>query len=321
MFVSIKIDIFLIISLLHTAVAWTPPERCRQGSRISPVHLIVTPTPYNITEIARNQQRMLLDKYESAQFFGIPIRGRIGLTTKRSSFFTMYIPYSCTIYTYEPRHESSIHCEKGIICGITQTVSTTSPYYSFEGYNWGTKLSTKFSFSEKIFEVGGEVSTFDTYSCTHSKFRTATQNVSCSALGEGNMIELYGINSDMKCKFGEVTMVQDRRNGKMGKFAPDHYFTTDELNMVDQNALIKGEGKYLLNLDKMSDSFVIKMKRQFPYFNPYTDLIETYKPLNRLVVFYFKYGPIIANGIEKVIPFTDENGESVNKLVCVLTKK
>lgn len=335
-----KITVWVLICLLNLTLAWLPPERCRQkqklfasssgggdahSSRDDGAHSVLTTN--NITEIAHQQTRSLLEKYGDAEFFGVPVRG--SLTVR--AVYKAYVPNSCTFHTYDPKVISSVYCSEGVACKLGRSVSTTSSYTASEGYNWGVKISTKLSLFAKVFEIGGEVSTGGTYSCAYTSSGTTSDNVECSIpSGGGKTLRLYSIRSDMRCQFSEVRMHSDTRNGEFYMDLPpgSNLFTDEEMSNIMDNALIRGHPNllainedFLPDLDKMPDGLLEKLKRTFPDYNPFTDMIEICDshldpPETNPSVFYFKPGEI-TTGIKKVIPFSNEHGDSVYQYACV----
>lgn len=321
--IAIKI-IYLVIGL-HVALAWLPPERCKQGEKTERLYSTVlnsftesVPTVGNITEMAINQNINLNETYAHSKFFGVPISGSFYGCNGCS--YEIYVPNQCTFYTYSPSLLSSVYCQEGVACKLGRTVSTVDTYTASEGYNWGVKISTKMSFLAKTFEVGGEVSTGGSYSCTYTKSKTKTDNVECSvSSGGGKTLRLYNVQSDMECQFSTVTMVPETRNGKAMAWAPYDYFTDAERKITEDHALIRSVNSLVLpNLDRMSDHLLEKMKNIFPDYNPYTDIVALWRSPSQPSVRYYKVGSTIS-GIKKVIPFTNEAGDSVYQYACILT--
>lgn len=310
---------------LHMVLAWLPPERCTQDQKRAPVVPIDTksfarsaPTVGNITEIAVNQNMNLNATYGNSSFFGVPVKGYYNGYDGFS--YEIYVPNECKFYTYEPSILSTVYCQEGVSCKLGHTVSTVNTYGSSEGYNWGVKVSTKMSFLEKTFEVGGEVSTGGSYSCTYSKGRTTTDNVECSvSSAAGKTLQLYNVQSDMECQFSTVTMVPEERNGKKLAWAPYDHFTDADIQMSEDRALIKSVNRLVLpNLDVMSVTLLEKMKNVFPDYNPYTDIIELWRRPSQPSVRYYKVGSVTP-GVRKVIPFTNRAGDSTYQYACILT--
>lgn len=71
----------------------------------------------------------------------------------------------------------------------------------------------------------------------------------------------------------------------------------------------------LPNLDKMSSQLFEKLKIKFPLWNPYTDLIMIYGKFD--VLEYYKEESSVP-GPRRVIPFTNENGDSIYQYACSL---
>lgn len=139
------------------------------------------------------------------------------------------------------------------------------------------------------------------------------------ASGGGKTLQLYSVHSDMECEFGTVTMVPDKSNGKYTAWAPDDYFTVEERKITENNAIIKSWNSLVLpDLDSIPDQLLQKMKSIFPDYNPYTDIVALWRrPYQSFVTFFKESGDTAGN--KKVIPFTDEVGNSVFQYACVLT--
>lgn len=333
MFIQSKIFlniVYLVISL-HVVLPWLPPERCKQGDKTKRATIInsfaeFVPTVRNITEIALNQNINLNETYNNSKFFGVPISGYYDGCEWCN--YLVYVPNRCTFYTYNPRLLSSVYCQEGVACKLGHTVSTTESYSASEGYNWGVKVSAKLSLWS-VFDIGGEVSSGSSYSCTFTKSRTKTDNVECSiSNGGGKTLQLYNVQSDMECQFSTVTMVPEGRNGKHGDWTLYGNFTNDDIKMTEDYAIVTSSFTFwpsqyyvLPNLDRMSDHLLEKMKNLFPDYNPYTDMVNLHHPekeVKLLNVLYYKEGSSTP-GIKKVIPFTNEDGDSIYEYACILT--
>lgn len=331
---------FLLVISVHLVVAWLPPERCKQGNFvrtkrdstaypnfiISAPNVLHAPVVNNITQIALNQNKNLNETYIRSKFFGVPIKGYSD--GRRGSDYEMYAANKCKFYTYNPSLLSSVYCQEGVACKLTHAVSTTKSYTASEGHNWGVKISAKATIIPSVFEVGGEVSTGDSYTCTYTEGRTTTDTVECSvgATAAGKTLQLYNVQSDLECQFSTVTMVPDTRNGEMIHEHICWNFTQEEGKSTFEEAIfhatikdeyLKYERIMVPDLDRMSEEIWEKMKFCFPDYIPYTDLIDwpvgwwTY-------AMYYKEGKVAA-GAKRVIPFTNENGNSVYQYACVLT--
>lgn len=320
---------FLGLLIIQNVYAWLPPERCQQTKIYINNHFI-NPQNYfsnlkedapvipNITEIAERQKNNLIIEYNQTKFFGVPIRGHYDGYDRQP--YTAFKPSQCKFYTYSPNIISSVFCQKGTSCKLTETVSTVDSYTSSEGYNWGVKISSKGTIIKDVFEVGGEVSTGGTYSCSYTKSQTKTNSVECSVSnGEDKTLRLYNVKSDMICDFSEVTMIPEIRNGKDKCWAPFDYFTVEEMEIVHKNALIKSVNNLILpDMDKMSDNILRKWKKVCPDYNPYTDIIEMWRRPSQPSVAYYKLGST-GEGYTNIIPFTNENGNRVYQYACILS--
>lgn len=332
----IESKIILLIIGLHVVLAWLPPERCKQEKFlrtkrdsivysnfiISAPNALRAPVVNNITQIALNQNKNLNEKYNNTQFFGVPIRvsgdGLIG------SNYEMYAPNECKFHTYNPSLLSSVYCQEGVECKLTHAVSTTKSYTASEGYNWGSKISAKASLFG--FEIGGEASKGGSYTCTYTEGRTTTDTVECSVAADaaaGKTLQLYNVQSDMECQFSTVTMVPDTRSGKIYNFSTCANFTAEDRLLTIKNAIF-GRGfpfmSTLPDIERMSDELWERMKFCYPDYSPYTDLLNFYLfyDSSDLGALYYKQWHVAA-GPKRIIPFTNENGNSVYQYACVLT--
>lgn len=288
------------------------PDRCKNSRlRRSTAQLLHTPLTANITETALKQNTDLNEEYRDAKFFGVPIRGKWDFNT-----YEMYAPNSCKFHTYAPHRLAIVSCQDGITCKLTHQVTTTKSYTSSEGRNWGVKLSPKLSFLE-IFEVGGEVAYDSTYTCSFTEGKTTTDTVDCAVGTDngGKTLQLYNVQSDMECQFSTVRMNPDSRNNSNGQYY-EPFLTDEEVSTIRRDAIIDYSGWQILpNLDKMPSQLFEKLRIKFPLWNPYTDLISIYIKVHG--VLYFKEvgsdpGP------KRVIPFTNEHGDSIFQYACRL---
>lgn len=272
----------------------------------------------NITETALKQTKDLNEKYKDAKFFGLPIRGNCG--------WDIYAPNSCKFHTYDPQLLASVSCVDGVTCKLTHTVSTIKSYTSPEGHNWGAKFSTKLGLFDKIFEVGGEVADGSTYTCSFTESKTTTDTVEC-AVGTDNgdkTLQLYNVQSDMECQFSTVWMEHELRDGRF-KTVRDRFLTHKEIETIRLDAILYNNGVDFLfamlpNLDKMSSQVFEKLKNKFPLWNPYTDIIKVMSENEQYIEFlieFYKEGRI-SPGPKRVIPFTNENGDSIFQYACTL---
>ena len=306
---------------MSSSYAWLPPERCAQGkthgSRRTFAATITTgieePT---IETIAANQLALLKETYKNHQFVGVPIRAQC---TPGTTGVFIYAPYNCTFHTYDPRLLSSVACQN-TACKLIHTVSTIDTYTSFEGYNWGVKISAKASFLGNTFEVGGEVSASGTYTCTYTKGRTATDIVECSEPSgkqHGNL-QLYNVKSDMECDFGRITLEEEPRDSRLTVTSPKNHFSKFELQEIEDSAAARFEPcrEIIIDTNKISDRLFQKMMKTIPLFNPYTDMVLV--NFDTIMVRYFKKTEFIQE-YRKIIPFTTEGGDSVFQYGCMLT--
>lgn len=274
----------------------------------------------NINQTAIKQNEYLKKVYDISKFMGIPIHGSIVCTTESNCYYTKFSPNSFKFYTYQPHLIKSVDCWPIVGCQVAEAVSTVQSYTSSESRNWGVKISSKFSLFEKLFEVGGEVSAGKTYTCAYTKSGTTTTNVECSILpGERKTLQLYEVKSDLECQISKSRWILDTRNGKSSDTSTIDFDRSDILNLVFANHIspIQHEnGIFLLNPDNFyaSESLLYKIKKAFPDYNPYTDLIKPH--INSTRVIYFKED-FVAPGYKKIIPFSNENGDSIFMHACV----
>lgn len=337
-----KTFLFLMAINVHVVMvlAWLPPERCKQGSFVRSkrdltaypnliisappaVNIAHAPVVNDITRIALNQNKNLNETYTNSKFFGVPIRAWTDYQPLYGYY--MYVPNSCTFHTYNPNLLSSVYCQEGVACKLSHTVSTTKSYTASEGYNWGVKLSAKASVLG-LFEAGGEASTGGSYTCTYTEGRTTTDTVECSVAGDaaaGKTLQLYNVQSDMECQFSTVEMVADERNNKSSHCAVCQSLTNDERKEIFKASMVifhyaPISGVMLADADRMSDVICEKMSICYPEYNPYTDLLDFYDESLYDVVIFYKEKRVSA-GPKRIIPFTNENGNSVYQYACVLT--
>ncbi|XP_037039404.1 uncharacterized protein LOC119076639 [Bradysia coprophila] len=322
---KIALSLFCLFICLHVVRAWLPPERCQMDDKAAQVDpgadskssIYNAPVVGNITEITMKQHDNLKKTYKDSKFFGVPIRGFLDSCDKCD--YEVYVPNSCTFHTYSPSLLSSVYCQDGVACTLAHTVSTVESYTATEGYNWGVKVSTKFSVGN-IFDVGGEASTGGEYSCAFTKGKTTTDNVECSvAAGGDRTLQLYQVRSDMECQFSTVTMKAEQRNGTFIGWGPKDHFTSEERMETEKNFILKARNnKVLPNLDRISDALLEKMQNAFPDYNPYTDIIALWQRPSYPSARFYKVGSV-SKGPKKVIPFTNEAGNSVFQYACILT--
>lgn len=321
----IQIIIFNLVIGLHRSTAWLSPERCKTRYHEYQDSIDYSPSTQpaavvgNITAIAQDQNKSLNQKYKDTKFYGIPTKGHYDLSHHDFIPYYAHVPNSCKFLTHEPRLLSSVYCEQGVACKLAHTVATTETYTSIEGYNWGTKISARLSLFG-IFEIGGEASAGGSYTCSFTKSRTMTDNVECSvSSAASSTLQIFNVQSDLECQFSTVTMVPEVRNGNKYAYAPENYFNLMERWQMKGNAIIGDQRSclVLLNLDKISDALLLKLMRISPDYNPYTDLVCVSN--NAFVAYYKKESA--APGIRRVIPFTNEVGDSVFQYACVLEDK
>lgn len=329
---------------VHAPLTWLPPERCKQEhfvrtkrdstaypnfivsapgvndhAQIASSNSIVSaPVVNDITQIALNQNKNLIQTYNNSKFFGVPISGSIAGDIAYS--YEIYVPNECKFHTYSPSLLSSVYCQEGVACKLVHAVSTTKSYTSSEGYNWGVKISAKATLFPGVFEIGGEVSSGGSYTCTYTEGRTTTDTVECSvdAAAAGKTLQLYNVQSDMECQFSTVTMVQVIRNGSTVDDNSCADITQNERKSTLENAIIKFWTSLIIpDVDRMPDELWEKIKLCFPYYNPYTDLFD-FRYYWMYAVWYYKEQKVSA-GAKRIIPFTNENGNSVYQYACVLT--
>lgn len=321
----IQIIIVNLVIGLYRSTAWQSPERCRTRSHEYQNSNDYSPSTQpaavsgNITAIAQDQNRRLNQKYKDTKFLGIPTKGHIDLSHHDYIPYNMHVPNSCNFLTHEPRLLSSVYCEEGVACKLAHTVATNETYTSTEGFNWGTRISARVFFYG-IFEIGGEASSSGSYTCSFTKSRTMTDNVECTISSAGSStLQIFNVQSDLECQFSTVTMVPEVRNGNKHAFAPENYFTFMERMHMKSNAIIGDQRSclVLLNLDRISDALLVKLMKIFPDYNPYTDLVCI---SGSAYVAYYKIEST-APGIRRVVPFTNEAGDSVFQYACILDHK
>lgn len=314
--------IIILVIVLNVAYGWMPPDRCNQPhfrlGRSTP-QLLRAPVTANITETALNQNKDLNEKYRDAKFFGVPISGYLPGQIGFYKYYK-YAPNNCKFHTYDPHLLASVSCQDGIACKLTHGVTTTKTYTSSAGYNWGVKVSTKFSL-KKVFEIGGEVSYGETYTCTFTASRATTDTVECAVGTDngGKTLQLYNVQSDMECQFSTVTMYPDLRNNTNRKSDSYPFLANEEVATLRENAIIRDIEMFLPNLDKMSSQQYEKLWNKFPLWNPYTDLMcdRTYCTDKVHAMIWFKEESSDP-GPKRVIPFTNENGDSIFQYACRL---
>lgn len=314
----------IIIGVLlgsHAVVSWLAPERCSQNSiKVKRYdNYIMETDSIQTKEITINntvieQHQNLLNKYKDIKVYGVPIRGDARSRTYSVYEFKIFIPNNCEFYTHNASLLSSVFCKSGIECELTYTVQTSDSYTSSEGYNWGAKISTKADF--KILEIGGEASKGGEYSCTYTKTKTTSKGVRCAHTSDMDQtLQLYQIKSDMKCQFSEVTMKRDLRNND--NEAGSSYGDFDKTDIASIKAMQTPWGG--VDMDKISDALLFKLKTIFPYFDPYRDLLSATEITDNhcYVHVYYFYQSSVTRGYQKLIPFTNEDGNSVFQHSCV----
>lgn len=307
------------------------------STRKSPNHKGITySNKIQISDVVKNQKIQLEKKYKNYEFQSIPMRGH-QYRQGNSTMLNLYSSYNCSFTTHNARTLSSVVCDN-LQCKLGHTVSTEDSYTSFEGGMWNGKLSlsTKFWFVE----VGAELTHEESYSCTYTKGKTTTETVECelSTGKPGNLI-LYLVKSDMMCNIGKVTMKKDLRNGTFESYSKDGkgtLFNTKDIDEIKESAHIKincvpraktplGEkdcdllDTYLIDFVKISDRMQDKLKQTFPYYNPYSDTISILyeTPLVVKVTYYQKASTERDRRI--IVPFTNEDGDSIFQFACIFS--
>lgn len=347
--------VLCVVLLVSGSHAWLAPERCEQNSRSrrsQPINNLITLVPSrntNISEVAYNQNARLKEIYRNHKFSSIPIRGGgnvstvythtnyfehhndigifIGLTETFIKFepYYTYAAYNCTFYTYDPSIIASVDCAEGVSCTLSRIVAAADTYTASEGYNWGVKISTKYTLIEKIFEIGGEASIGGTYSCAYTKGRTVSDTVSCTdASGKGRVLQLYNVHSDMQCQFGKIVLVPEKRDGGEPFDTTDSNFVTEEeKRKIRESSIVTLDGGFgwslLLDVDKLPEEIFHKIIKRFPKYNPYTDIvsIRPWEWYSDMQVRYYKIARF-EDTYRKIIPFTNENGDSIYQYACTL---
>lgn len=313
---SLKLLILPII--ISVAAAWLLPERCEQGNfrskrsvRVDNSKTDHVPTlRTSIDEIAANQLRLLNETYKDYKYYGVPSRDiQLVLENDVYNYYKFFAPYKCEFYTHDPNLLASVYCDQNISCKLTETVSTIKSYTSSEGYSWGVKMTNK------IGEIGGEASVGGTYSCAYTSSKTTTKTVECSASVGMKTLQLYLIQSDMKCQFGEFTFKSALRNNR--KSATTYYPGPYYANLLSSYSKVFDYILQLIDLDTVPDQLLYKLKTDFPHYNPHTDLVsfELYD-VGRVSVYYYDLYDFKPS-YQKVIPFTGKDGNSVYQYACI----
>ncbi|KAJ2940331.1 hypothetical protein O0L34_g5 [Tuta absoluta] len=302
---------------ISSSFAWQPPERCDQSKRTRRAlpdtkHAEVAP---DVDTIATRQHAFLQKSYKDYKFPGVAVEA--GCAGDPSPTFII-AAYNCSFHTYNPRILSSVACHNAN-CKLSHVVSTVDSYQSAEGYNWGVKISSKASFFDKTFEIGGEVSSGGTYTCTYTRGKTTTDTVECSVSESGNL-QLYNVKTDMECDFGRITLEDDyREEDRHLKVSRENYFTESELDKISnaQAAQFDPCGEIIIDPGKISDRLFAKIMKEFPLYNVYTDMISWNRPYG-ITVYYMKKTKT-EHEYTKIIPFTTEGGDSVFQYACLLS--
>ncbi|CCU56361.1 unknown similar to XecnGV orf72 [Mythimna separata entomopoxvirus 'L'] len=340
----------LLLCFITTTMAWLPPERCAQSSKDkpdpNPIHAVTLST--NIKDIADMQHATLKEKYKQYKFFGVPAQlscveafaSKVkncstlsdcssetlkSVYTEDDAFISVFSPYNCQFYTYDPELLSSVLCHS-TSCKLSRTVSTVDTYTPTEGYNWGVTIYGKASFLD-FFEVGGEASTGGAYSCTYTKGKTTTDEVECSVdNGKNGHLQLYNVKSDMQCDFGSLSYFLDFSRDNDGDCLglSSNTFTHEEATKIGNSKLeLDFEPclmtMYLLDMDKISEGLLTKLSLGLPKYNPFIDPITMHKVGNvyQAVVIYVRHAKT-AFDLKKIIPFTNKAGNSVYQYACLL---
>lgn len=113
---------------------------------------------------------------------------------------------------------------------------------------------------------------------------------------------------------------EDRNGSEYGiAWAPINYFTSAEKAESEKAAIVKSfNGHVLPNLDQVSNALLRKMMGVFPDYDPYADMVSLARSPGQPNVLYFKEESV-APGEKRVIPFTNESGNSVFQYVCIAT--
>lgn len=243
-------------------------------------------------------------------------------------WYDVDVPQQCKFVTPPPSLLSTVHCQKGIACKLTHSVATTETYASSDGFNWGAKVSSKLSLFEKVFEVGGEASYGQSYTCSYTAAKTTTNTLDCSVADSGSSksLQLYNVQSNVKCWIGKVRMNRETRNGKDHAVVHQNVLLDNNFPLEDYLTLMKSKAIDFMNneedpfamivdMDKIPEYLLHKLKKLVPDYNPYTDLIYSG---STALVFYFFGKPFLHDGYDKVVPFTNEQGNAVFQYACIL---
>lgn len=338
MSVTYLTHIFIVCCLFATlSFAWLSPERCDQtkrkiSRRSTDTSVVLAPIVPKIDRVASVQNRHLNKKYKNYEFVRAP--AFVNYTNdfindfgwNDSDPFTIYTGDDCKFHTYGPSLLASVWCDANTACKLARTVSTTDTYASTEGYNWNVKVSAKLSLLEKVIEVGGEVAVGGTYSCAFTQSKAVTQNVECAVAARDNesTLQLYSVKTDMRCKIGSVLMEPELRNGEHRCYSRDFPESVGKIARESfAHFVYNGRNRGLLDPSKISESTLRKILKICPLYNIYTDVVGvglyifSHHDYNEMQIFYHKASKM-TDGIDTLIPFTNEAGNSEYQYACVL---
>lgn len=100
-------------------------------------------------------------------------------------------------------------------------------------------------------------------------------------------------------------------------YEPDLHFTPAEMTQLKASAQVFVESRdnlFMIDMSKISTVLLQKFLIKVPLYNPYTDLMMVYP--GYIGVLYYKKTTTTVPDTRRVIPFTNENGDSVFQYAC-----
>lgn len=325
--------ILILVCCSCSAFAFLIPERCE---KLSTSHRTIQPSfarsinidtvVSDISDLAVKQEAQLKKIYKNYQYHGVPNQ-MYRVTTPSESSLKMFGPQNCSIVVRYKLLDSIISLGSG--SKIQQTPSEVGAYAS-NGFNWYASLSPVSSFSN-LFEIGGKVSDNSTYYCKLETHNSSQRE--CLNSGKSGTLELYVLQSDLQCDFGNITVDIDEGRASTSVSKSTH-FKQEELVQITNSKLdisyteliqhfdnypyYKDMSIILIDLNKIPINLLLKIMKTFPRFNPYTDAIGTNYSKYEVFVIFLK-NTAFEKEYTRIIPYTNANGDSDFQAVCLLT--